>query len=172
MGGGGKPAIARNLDEDYPIKGPMEEVVTVEVFGKMEEVEVHKVKGPKVLQMDGTTSYLLWMNNNIPNSGARNPTFSSIDDSGKKIFRYRGKMDQHILITIAAKKNAKLREWLEAEAEKKRLRGEQSGPASADQALEAELESKRKQDDLKMKGINLEVPDFMRSVYKDRPFLT
>jgi len=65
-----------------------------------------------------------------------------------------------------------LREWLEAEAEKKRLRGEQSGPASADQALEAELESKRKQDDLKMKGISFEIPDFMKSVYKDRPFLT
>merc|ERR1719221_2261187 len=112
--------------------------------------------------MNGTMSYLLWENNNIPNSGAKKPEFSSVEGSKHKPFRYRSKMDQTILITIAAKKNLKLREWMEAEQEKKLARGDHSPGALP--SYQVETEADRLKAGLKAQGVNIEVPDFLKSI--------
>merc|ERR1712066_1098551 len=112
--------------------------------------------------------------NNTPNAaGTRDVHFSSVVKE-KKSFRYMSKMEQSIMISIAAKKNAKMREWMEAEAERKQKRIEKitAGEDTAAMQAEAERESKKNLEELKGKGVNIEVPDFLKSIYKERPFLS
>merc|ERR1711879_980235 len=124
-----------DLDKAFPIEGPLVETRSVQVFGKDELVEVHKEKGPRMLNEDGSMSWMRPLDNNISCVGSEGGVTI---DPVRKPFRYMSRTEQSIMVEMAAKKNVKRREWLEH--------------------MDSQPNTRMKE----------EVPDFLKSIYKDK----
>merc|ERR1711972_168388 len=88
----------------------------VEVLGQKETVTVHKLKGPYVINHDGSVSPWCFNENPFTNDGGRLDHLSPSHHHVKHPWRYRSKQQQMVYILMAAKKNLKMRELLEAQA--------------------------------------------------------
>merc|ERR1712050_133499 len=108
--------LYRDLDKDFPVSEPYEYQEEVEDLGQKETVTVHKIKGPYVINHDGSVSPWSFDENPFTNSGGKIDGMSPSHHNVKHPWRYRSKPQQMIYILMAAKKNLKMRELLEAQS--------------------------------------------------------